>query len=54
MPMEYPSHIDRQGRTAGAEEEQHILDMISQVLFTAPTSVQFLMTGTARRGGPTA
>jgi phage baseplate assembly protein W len=32
----YPFRIDARGRTAGATSEQHIRDMIAQVLFTTP------------------
>jgi len=34
--VDYPFHFDHRGRTAGAGEEDHIRDLIEQVLFTAP------------------
>lgn len=33
---DYPYQIDGRGRTAGTTREEHIRDMIEQVLFTAP------------------
>jgi uncharacterized protein len=36
MQIDYPFHLDRRGRTAAAEEEAHIRDLIEQVLFTSP------------------
>jgi phage baseplate assembly protein W len=38
MPRQiaYPYRIDRQGRTADADPDRHIRDLIEQVLFTAP------------------
>lgn len=36
MQIKFPYSIDGRGRTAGAEDESHIRDMIEQVLFTAP------------------
>lgn len=36
MQIGYPFHLDRRGRTAAAEEEAHIRDLIEQVLFTSP------------------
>ena len=36
MNIHYPFKIDGRGRTAGATEEDHIRQMIEQVLFTAP------------------
>ena len=35
MQIAYPFHINNQGQTATIDEEQHIRDMIEQVLFTA-------------------
>lgn len=35
MQIDYPFHFDNRGRTAGADEEAHIRDLIEQVLFTA-------------------
>lgn len=34
MQIDYPWHIDRQGRTASTSEDEHIRDLIEQVLFT--------------------
>jgi phage baseplate assembly protein W len=36
MNVDYPFHVDDRGRTAEASDEDHIRDMIEQVLFTAP------------------
>lgn len=36
MNIAYPLHLDGQGRTASAEDDAHIRQMIEQVLFTAP------------------
>src|SRR4051794_16208624 len=36
MQLDYPFHFDGRGRTAGTEEDEHIRDLIEQVLFTAP------------------
>lgn len=36
MNVDYPFHIDERGRTAEASDEEHIRDMIEQILFTAP------------------
>src|SRR6266480_7040288 len=36
MNFDYPFHVDDRGRTAEASDEDHIRDMIEQVLFTAP------------------
>ncbi len=36
MNIHYPFQIDGRGRTAGASDEDHIRQMIEQVLFTAP------------------
>ena len=36
MNVDYPFHIDDRGRTAAASDEEHICDLIEQVLFTAP------------------
>jgi phage baseplate assembly protein W len=36
MEIDYPYHVDSRGRTAGVEEDEHIRDLIEQVLFTAP------------------
>jgi len=34
--LDYPYHFDTRGRTAGTSEDEHIRDLIEQVLFTAP------------------
>ena len=34
--VDYPFHFDHRGRTADAWENDHIRDLIEQVLFTAP------------------
>jgi Bacteriophage baseplate protein W len=34
--MDYPFHIDGRGRTAETDEDDHIRDLIHQVLFTNP------------------
>ncbi|HEV2805968.1 MAG TPA: GPW/gp25 family protein [Chthoniobacterales bacterium] len=36
MQVDYPFHFDERGRTAAADEEEHIRDLIEQVLFTNP------------------
>jgi phage baseplate assembly protein W len=36
MNVDYPIHVDHRGRTAEASDEDHIRDMIEQVLFTSP------------------
>lgn len=36
MEIDYPFHLDLRGRTASAEQEGHVRDLIEQVLFTAP------------------
>jgi uncharacterized protein len=36
MQIDYPFAYDRRGRTAETSYEDHIRDMIEQVLFTAP------------------
>ncbi len=36
MNIHYPFQIDGRGRTAGASDEEHIRQMIEQVLFTSP------------------
>ena len=35
MQMDFPFHIDSRGRTAATGEEEHVRDLIEQVLFTA-------------------
>jgi phage baseplate assembly protein W len=34
MDIDYPLHFDRQGRTARTGREEHIRDLIEQLLFT--------------------
>ena len=36
MQVDYPFHFDSRGRTAETSEDEHIRDMIEQVLFTSP------------------
>ncbi len=36
MQIDYPYHIARRGRTANADSDDHIRDMVEQVLFTVP------------------
>jgi len=36
MQIDYPLHFDGRGRTAEADADKHIRDLIEQVLFTAP------------------
>ena len=36
MNIKYPFQFDQKGRTATADEDRHIRDMIEQVLFTSP------------------
>lgn len=36
MNIRFPFQVGHQGRTALSDDEQHIRDMIEQVLFTAP------------------
>jgi len=36
MNVDYPFHLDHRGRTAEATDDDHIRDLIEQVLFTAP------------------
>jgi phage baseplate assembly protein W len=36
MQVAYPYRIDGRGRTAVTGEEQHVRDMIEQILFTVP------------------
>lgn len=36
MNIDYPFHIDYRGRTASTDVDNHIRDMIEQVLFTSP------------------
>ena len=36
MNIDYPFHIDRRGRSAATGDDDHIRDMIEQLLFTRP------------------
>jgi len=36
MQIDYPFHLNNRGRTAETQEDEHIRDLIEQVLFTAP------------------
>ncbi len=36
MNLDYPFHFDTRGRTAAADDDDHIRDLIEQVLFTSP------------------
>ena len=36
MQIDYPFHIDGRGRIADTKQDDHIRDLIEQVLFTAP------------------
>jgi phage baseplate assembly protein W len=36
MQVDFPLHADGRGRTAQTDEEDHVRDLIHQVLFTAP------------------
>jgi phage baseplate assembly protein W len=36
MDVDYPLHLDAQGRTAATGPGDHVRDLIEQVLFTAP------------------
>ena len=36
MNVAFPYHFDSRGRTSDAGEEQHIRELIEQLLFTAP------------------
>ena len=36
MNLDFPYHFDSRGRTADTSDEDHIRDLIEQVLFTAP------------------
>ena len=36
MQLDYPFHFDGRGRTAETSTEEHIRDLIEQVLFTSP------------------
>jgi phage baseplate assembly protein W len=36
MNIDYPFHFDDKGRTAATSDNDHIRDMIEQILFTSP------------------
>ena len=36
MDVDFPYHFDTRGRTAQADSDDHIRDLIEQVLFTSP------------------
>lgn len=36
MHVDFPLRIDARGRTAGTSDDDHVRDLIEQVLFTAP------------------
>lgn len=36
MHIDFPFSIDRRGRTATTSDEEHVRDMIEQLLFTSP------------------
>ena len=36
MRLDFPFRFDSRGRTAGTTEEDHVRDLIAQVLFTSP------------------
>ncbi len=36
MNVDYPFHFDRRGRTASTGDDDHVRDLIEQVLFTSP------------------
>ena len=36
MNIDYPTHFDNRGRTATTDDNDHIRDMIEQLLFTNP------------------
>jgi phage baseplate assembly protein W len=36
MNIDFPFHFDSRGRTAGASDDDHIREMIEQLLFTSP------------------
>ena len=36
MQLNYPYHLDGRGRTASADQDDHIRDLIEQVIFTTP------------------
>jgi phage baseplate assembly protein W len=36
MNIDFPFHFDQRGRTATTDDDDHIRDMIEQILFTSP------------------
>jgi phage baseplate assembly protein W len=36
MNIDFPFHFDQQGRTASTDDDDHIRDMIEELLFTSP------------------
>jgi phage baseplate assembly protein W len=36
VDVDFPYHLDGRGRTAGTDPDDHLRDLIEQVLFTAP------------------
>jgi Bacteriophage baseplate protein W len=36
MQVDFPYALDRRGRTAATGEDEHVRDLVEQVLFTAP------------------
>jgi phage baseplate assembly protein W len=36
MNIDYPFHFDPRGRTAEADDDKHLRDMIEELLFTSP------------------
>jgi phage baseplate assembly protein W len=36
MNVDFPLHVDQRGRTAVTTDDDHIADMVEQVLFTSP------------------
>jgi phage baseplate assembly protein W len=36
MQVAFPFRVDARGRTAGASEDDHVRELVEQVLFTAP------------------
>jgi phage baseplate assembly protein W len=36
MQIDFPFHFDARGRTAAAGDDEHVRDLIEQVLFTSP------------------
>ncbi len=36
MNVDYPLHFDERGRTASTDEDDHVRDLLEQLLFTSP------------------